>query len=435
MSWGFAIQTLVLFVDFLIVYVFYKHFLGQKKCTIVHYLIAVIGCMVLVSVVNQHGTDLLRVINAILCVFLLTFLFDGNLKIKLFSVFLVSVFGISADALALFVVEWITDVDLRSLTDGHIYSYASAFTSKLILFLIVKIVCNIRNKGNTRLPTLYWVALAAIPLISGSIIFGFFVASREAANEGSALFFFIAMGLIFINGVVFVLFESMLEKNALQARERQQQQQNDALIEQYNAVIKEQQETNSLRHDMKSNIEVTYNLIKTGEPYEALKYMDKLYNLTVADKIFIKTGNAVVDAVFNSAIKLAKEKDIRIENEGFIVPRIMDSIISANDMCVIFANSLSNAIEACERITDGEKYIRFGLVQEEDSIIYRISNPTNGELVEKDGYYKTSKKHSDVHGLGLSNIDKTLKKYNATLTLHHTDNIFELGFILPFKEI
>ena len=54
-------------------------------------------------------------------------------------------------------------------------------------------------------------------------------------------------------------------------------------------------------------------------------------------------------------------------------------------------------------------------------------------LVEKDGYYKMSKKHGDVHGLGLSNIDKMLKN-NATLTLNHTDNIFELGFILPFKE-
>lgn len=431
MSWGFAIETLVMFVEYLIIYVFYKNFAGQKKTNFTHYLIAAIACIIVVTATNQYGNVAVKAFTSISCFFLLTFLFDGNWKLKLFSVFLLGAFMITADAFSGFLVEWVSGVNLRNLTDGHILGFVCAFISKLILFVIVKVVCAVRNKNNTHLPLLYCVALASLPLISGFIIFGIYVSNKENAIDGSPLFFLIAFGLIFINGVVFQLFESLLEKTTLETMKKLMQQQIDAQIAQYNAVISEQQESNQLRHDMKGHIDVLYNLIESNHTKEALEYMRKIKEISTVDRSYVRTGNAVVDAVFNSKIRIAKEKGIRIENNGFIIPRSIS--LEPLDMCIIFANSLDNAIEACERIEIGDKYIRFGLVHRDGSITFKITNPTNGKLVKDKTRFRTSKK-SDGHGIGLYNIEKALEKYDTTFMANHNGNVFELGFILPYKK-
>lgn len=100
------------------------------------------------------------------------------------------------------------------------------------------------------------------------------------------------------------------------------------------------------------------------------------------------------------------------------------------DICVLFGNSLDNAIEACERITEGSKKISMIISYRNNSLIYSLSNSTNGHLVKNGRFFKTSKNNYGEHGLGLSNIERTVEKYNGILNIQHEDNMFKLSAVL-----
>ena len=99
-------------------------------------------------------------------------------------------------------------------------------------------------------------------------------------------------------------------------------------------------------------------------------------------------------------------------------------------MCIIFGNAVDNAIEACERIKDGNKKIDLTLICQDKRIFCRIANTT---AERQKGIFKTSKPDKQNHGFGLDNIKTTLAKYNSEPMITQIDNEFVLKFIIFTK--
>ena len=98
------------------------------------------------------------------------------------------------------------------------------------------------------------------------------------------------------------------------------------------------------RHDYHNHIQTMKAYLTMGQLEDLNRYFQELdQDLTTVDTV-IKTGNVMIDAILNSKLSLAKDKNIRIEAKA-IVPA--DLQVSEVDLSLIIGNLLDNAMEAC----------------------------------------------------------------------------------------
>ena len=112
---------------------------------------------------------------------------------------------------------------------------------------------------------------------------------------------------------------------------------------------------------------------------------------------------------------------------------IPQNILTPVDLCIIFGNTLDNAIEACLKIdNDKVKSIYVTVKQNNDYIFVTFTNPTfeNDEI--KNNTIATSKDNHDIHGIGIYSIKQVLKKYDGHINLHCENNLFttEIDFCI-----
>ena len=122
-----------------------------------------------------------------------------------------------------------------------------------------------------------------------------------------------------------------------------------AQAEHYSALAKANFELRRFQHDFK-NIKVGVSkLIAEERLTEAINMLDSthedIYNTTHSLLCF-DTGNGIVDALLADKQCNAALSNIKIKFEG----AVPSSSISATELCVLFGNTIDNAIEACEKI-------------------------------------------------------------------------------------
>lgn len=145
-----------------------------------------------------------------------------------------------------------------------------------------------------------------------------------------------------------------------------------------------------------------------------------------------QTGNELLDGLLSSKIRACAKAEIDFIAELDFRPcAYMEDI----DICVIFGNILDNAIEAAEQVLDSqERSILLKGRQEANQYIVTCSNYYAGELHLSDGLPKTTKSDRSSHGIGLSSVQRSVKKYGGVLSLQTTDeHRLILTILLPIS--
>lgn len=109
------------------------------------------------------------------------------------------------------------------------------------------------------------------------------------------------------------------------------------------------------------------------------------------------------------------------------------SFISDMDITTIFSNLLDNAVDACMEIENAPKTIQIVLCQKMGLIALRITNSriyTETELPQK--LHSIKKNHT---GIGLSNVQKTVEKYEGVVSVKTKQEIFQVSVTLPTDRI
>ncbi|WP_124097568.1 sensor histidine kinase [Romboutsia sp. Marseille-P6047] len=173
------------------------------------------------------------------------------------------------------------------------------------------------------------------------------------------------------------------------------------------------------RHDIKNHINMILGLLEISSKKEVVSYIREID--TRIDRLDPKiyTENVAINSILISKVKLAKEKEIKIDLDIKINSNIS---ITNLDMCTILGNLLDNSIEACD-IIEGDKFIDLKIVSEDKGLIIKISNSTNGYVNEVNGKFVTIK-DKRINGIGIIQIDRTVKKYNGYINRKHEGSIF-----------
>lgn len=98
------------------------------------------------------------------------------------------------------------------------------------------------------------------------------------------------------------------------------------------------------------------------------------------------------------------------------------------DLTVVFGNLLENAMEACERMKEGKKFVKLRVQGEESGLLIIIcENSFDGVLNEKGNKIMSRKEKG---GIGLLSIESIAKKYNGDMRIESEEKKFRVKVIL-----
>lgn len=177
------------------------------------------------------------------------------------------------------------------------------------------------------------------------------------------------------------------------------------------------------RHDYRHHIQTMKVHAVNGEYGEIDKYLDMLDDDLTNVETVIKTGNKMADAILNSKLSMAKEKEIKVKAEAKIPVSLT---ISELDLCIVIGNLLDNAIDACMELPVEERLIRIYMEMKGNYLYLALTNTAKGK---KKKHFLTTK--GEGHGFGLTRVDGIVKKYGGYITRASEDEAFSTEVLLP----
>lgn len=181
------------------------------------------------------------------------------------------------------------------------------------------------------------------------------------------------------------------------------------------------------RHDYHNHMQTIKAHIDAKQIEEALAYVDKMDGELDKIDFEYKTGNIGVDAILNSKLSLAKKHNIEIKCDAILNEGLS---ISPLDLCVLIGNLVDNAIEACDKLNEGQrKFLRIYICTKKKQLYISVSNATN-EIIRKLDKEFISKKRGN-HGHGLKRIDLTVEKYKGYINRQNEPGVFATEIMLP----
>lgn len=201
---------------------------------------------------------------------------------------------------------------------------------------------------------------------------------------------------------------------------------NNLMERQLEEVRSTYQEMRGWRHDYRNHMQVMKVYLEQGEWEKCGEYLQEMNRSLINVDLTVKTGNVMADAILNSKLAMARSKNITLD----VTARVPEKMpVSDVDFCIIFANLMDNAIEACEKITDSERrFIRIYIGMFQRQFYISVTNATDqGQRVRR---YLSVK--GEGHGLGLPRIDKIVKKSQGYLNRQNEPGVFATEIMIPF---
>lgn len=396
----YAIET----IKFYIIYKDYFGFLERKKGKI-QWIVLIAGIAIMALSMKNCPIKVSPLFIYISFILLEgAFLFKVSLLYLLIYSFLAMEIVSILDAMSTVLVETIIELCGKSqLGFEKIFVYGITLS---FIYGVNKLLKRKNKNYPNKIPFVY-IVLFMIIGIGNSVMLELFQEVMESYEKSvyKVIFLFVAMGMFLDMAIIFILVklnQVYKEKNELNLEYLASQNKHYAYLE------KREYETKKFRHDIKNHILVLADLCKRKETEKAEQYIEEMWGRINKIAISISVNHEIVDAILNQYASVCAEEKIMLKIIGHMP---MQCKIEAFDLCTIFSNLLSNAIEAEREST--EKEIKLEIRYDLDTIYIYMENYYVGERKVKNGIAVTQKRDKNRHGYGVINIIECVQKYNG----------------------
>lgn len=321
---------------------------------------------------------------------------------------------------------------LTPCISNSVISNIIAFTISLIILSVLLIYIKRKNKElfisqliDSLPKKLYVISLMLIFIAS----FFTMLQNKQGYGQLKSLMMLLSMIGVIAAAISFVLIG--ISESEKRAKVTILANQIENQVEYYEKIERIYGEFRSFRHDFKNHILCLRSLIASNNIDRAVDYLNDIEKMSSVEKKQFNTGNIIIDALMNDKSEKAKKANTAITFRGY-VPTIG---ISNADLCVIIANAVDNAIEACAKDTgDSQKTISIESDFKQGYFFFKISNPIFDEVnIKGKNKLVTSKKDKQNHGFGVANIMNTVEKYDGSADISTENDTFVLDIQLLLK--
>ncbi len=331
-----------------------------------------------------------------------------------------------------YLISAVIDVPYSEIMDHSSWYGVAAEAVFPIVFFVLLIFCKwLREERETvelSVPQ-YLIALV------GSVGLFFIIGISQGMMQGKAklsdwtrpLSFTLAIvGILF---VVLVLWQSRIEKKALQYKIENDYYQLCLKRQETHIreIVENDQKIRRFRHDLNAHLTALEQCVKTNDMEQLRSYVERMRAEARKLEVQKYTGIGVVDAIISEWHQKATSEEIQWEWNG---GQLGDTEMEAFDLCVIFSNLLSNAVEAAEQVEEGrERKISVSCGTFRDKTCIRVSNTCRNNPEEK-RRHGTTKSDYQNHGFGLMNIRNTVAKANGEFSINEVPGAFIAEVVL-----
>lgn len=183
----------------------------------------------------------------------------------------------------------------------------------------------------------------------------------------------------------------------------------------YERVVQKMETTREFRHDMRHHLAVIEGLAKNGENDKIVEYTSNLNGSFGKSENINYCMNSALNALLSEYIGRAENAGCKI-TQSFMLPSNLP--FEESDVCLVLANVIDNAINACKKLPREERYIKLSAgYTDTHKLLIAVENPC-AETVEfgENGLpISSTEKGLEEHGIGLRSVKRVVEKYNGFL--------------------
>lgn len=325
---------------------------------------------------------------------------------------------------------------LLSKADIIAYDVFGWTATKITTLMVVNIIKALNiGKAKTEISASYWLAVFLIPIGGIVIVYNILILTLQNRKMNMLVTSMFSAVIVLAQVIImFVIYEKLAKEAEITKK--------NVVFKQQLELYKRQNEEREIslknirkfRHDFKNHLICLSKYAREGKYKELNNYIENLMKeqMLPNKNDMIQSGNITIDALLNYKISKAAEYHIEIKNEIAIPNKLA---FEDSDICVILGNSLDNAIEAVQKVSENKRVIEFTMRYHQGNLIIYIKNPYEGNIkTDKRGCLKTSKQNGEHHGIGISSMKSAADKYHGLVELHYENHEFELQILLYAPE-
>lgn len=313
-------------------------------------------------------------------------------------------------------------VSLPSWGSDLLMTLILLLTSGLLVFLVFRFLRypfkNYILKNQTN-----WLLLS-FPVLMIFLMFSYFGSSTTNITL-LALLLLTALSVFLV--LIKVLTSAATIKR-MQASEKNIALQMQMQRREYEELCQKMELGRTYRHDMRHHLLVLDGLAQQGDTQSITSYIRHLNSQLSDTEKETYCENRTINAVLTSCFGKAKEAQCSVTAKVFL-PN--DLPFAEMDVCIVLANALENALNACQEIpTATDRYIHLTAeLTDQRKLIIAVANPCSQQLIfDADGFPIVPEKEG--HGIGLRSISTIVQKYHGLFHCECQEGEFHLHAVL-----
>lgn len=329
-----------------------------------------------------------------------------------------------SESLIIYITASVLNISTYSYKQDFISFCMLCITSKFLYYAFTRILSLIMNKDKSVRGSHWLLFVMPLSSIFCSILIHY-LSSYVKNNTTIYILCFASILLLFSANIIIFHVYNKLSKTTEQLYELKAIEQKQEIDNTYMQVIEEN--NNELKifcHDIKNHLE---QISKITDDPKVKGYVESLYGTVNEYSYTGISENKALDIIISKYNSLCQSKKIRI---SFDTKTANLDFMEDMDLANVMNNLLDNAVEAAEK--SSKKKITVSIYSKNNAMqIIRITNSSDAAPKVSDRKLLTSKKNKALHGLGLTSVKNTLKKYDAFLDWNYDEanKLFETTIV------
>lgn len=291
-----------------------------------------------------------------------------------------------------------------------------------VLFLVFRFlrrpfqVYVLRNQTN-------WI-LMSFPVLMIVLMFSY--VSNSTTDETLLILLLLTACSIFLVLVRLLTSASVISR--LKESEKAVAHQMEIQRREYEDICKKMEMSRIYRHDMRHHLLVLEKLAEQSNVESVVQYISSLNGRLSETEKERYCENPTINAVLAASIGQAKEAHCSV-TANVLLPSELP--LDEMDVCVVLANAVENAVNACLKIKkQKDRYIRIQAeLADNRRLTIAVYNPC-AEPVSFDAKGFPIVPKREGHGIGLKSIDAITRKYNGLFACSCTEGEFQFKAVL-----
>jgi hypothetical protein len=193
----------------------------------------------------------------------------------------------------------------------------------------------------------------------------------------------------------------------------------------YNNLIND---TKEHRHDLRHHNTILAEYLAARDIEGASQYLQK-YNSSIAEaSMQTYCENMTANILIRANSRRAHELGVRYE----VFAQIPEALpLSEPELGTLLANMLENALEACAKCDEGERFLYFTAKTEENTLSIEMVNSMKGTVAFENELPVSTKDGGSA--IGTNSIRNLVKKHEGMVRFQQRDQTFITQVLLPLK--